>query len=170
VLGKRRFWADCITNIAWRGRLRSRANISGPQACPTRWCNVTAPAPESRNAIAHSSAGAPDGDFARGGADEPGTSLSRVSDLRSYPRVTQESVPSSCPNQAFRAHSVPVCDRISLCVSERVSVSDWPSLPWHGRGRRFEPVQVHQIHQLFTIGPLFSITRKSRTIPDLEMF
>jgi|SRR5437879_26176 len=60
------------------------------------------------------------------------------------PFLILESVPGSCPNQAFRAHSVPICDRISLCVSERVSVSDRPSLPWHGRGREFESHQFHQ--------------------------
>src|SRR5882724_4391166 len=31
VLRKRRYWADCITNIDWRRRWRSGANISGPQ-------------------------------------------------------------------------------------------------------------------------------------------
>src|SRR5437667_8346489 len=60
------------------------------------------------------------------------------------PTAMLESVPRSCPNQAFRAHSVPVCDSISLYVSERMSVSDRPWLPWHGRGREFESHQVHQ--------------------------
>ena len=67
---------------------------------------------------------------------------------------------------SFAVRAQRTCDRSRSCKLEEVCLwacgAAGSALPWHGRGRRFDPDQVHQ-----TVFPLFKSANNSQQSPNI---